>query len=212
MAELTQQQAELAKPREVRRQELERQVGIVEESLEEIRKNLRNKAGQKGKDVLKKEWERKDLVEEKKGLEEKRKEVKEKLASLQAKKATPQPTMQIGDVSQKLSSFKRKLKPTEKPRDLDPYAFDELDDLGAQSKPPKDTRKNVSTTPQKKKVPTTPKTKKVLTAGPAVPSTPFSGDWKRKLAGSGPKTPVSASSANKFDDLLQFSSPELSSP
>ena len=107
--------------------------------------------------------------------------------------------MACEDMTQKPASIKRKLKAQEKPRDFDPYAFEEMDRLEVKSKPTKSSRKHVPNTPQQKKVPSA-----------------FSGGWKRKLAGA-PPTPVPQSSRKEqkvghFDNLLQFSSPEPSSP
>ena len=214
MEELTEQQQRLAKPREEKRQELERKMGNIEESLEEIKKDLRNKTALEGKNLSKKEEERKVLVEEKKIVDEKRKEIREKLSRLQAKEGSPVVAMDSEEVTQKPASTKRKLQVAEKPRrDLDPYAFDELDDSGARSKPSKNTKKKPATATTST---TTPQKKKVFTPGQ---TTPFSGVWKRKLAGSRPETPpVQVSSkkeqkvVNKYDELLTFSSPEPFSP
>ena len=143
--------------------------------------------------------ERKNLEVEKKNIEEKRKEIEEKLARLQAQGASSESAMACEDLTQKPASIKRKLKAPEKPRDFDPYAFEEMDRPEVKPKPTKNSRKHVPNTPQQKKVPTA-----------------FSGGWKRKLAGA-PLTPVPSRprkepKVTKFDNLLQFSSPEPSSP
>ena len=153
LEELTEQLQQQAKPWEEKRQEMERKVGNVEESLREVKKELRNKTALEGKILSKKEEERKALLEEKKNVDEKRKGIREQLARLQLKKASPTVAMESEEVIQRPASTKRKLQAAEKPKNLDPYAFDELTDRGDPSKPPKNTKKKAATatTPQKKK-------------------------------------------------------------
>ena len=134
----------------------------VQSRLEEVKAGLGNKTALEGKEVAKKEEEKKVLVLEKKNIEEKRKEIEEKLARLTVKQATPESATPRGEVNQKPDSFKRKLKAPEEPIDSDPYAFDEIEDLGAKPKSVKDVKKKGLNTPQNKKGLSTPQKKKGL--------------------------------------------------
>ena len=124
------------------------------------------------------------------------------MARLKAQEVTPQPAVDFGDVIQKAVSTKRKLKSPEKPRDFDPYAFDEMNNLGNKPKPTKNAKKKAPKTPQQKKVP-----------GASCQPTPFSGVSRKRNPAIPPPSPAPTSvreegKVNKFDNLLQFSSPE----